>query len=206
GHDHRVRICCECDTPYRVQEDSPLAPRCPRCRYDFDEVALEFRHWHGCKRPLTPQMLKHIAVMGEKIEYCAECGERTAPHTMELRRIIDKHFSTLCAEARRERFKKNEDFMKSMAEIGLTTRERTRMDELRKAVLVLTENCTAWLYLTKPLECNHLKSEVSRLFRQLLAIQRVIPTMVSRDAFIKQMDSLEQAIGDLIVLFRQYLE
>ncbi|KHJ90792.1 hypothetical protein OESDEN_09354 [Oesophagostomum dentatum] len=200
GQDHHVSFCIECEKAFRREDRSPY-DRCPYGWYDFDTEKGEYRHWHGYEKELTPNTLRLLAALGVTLEYCAECGKRSGPHTVELRRLVDKDFSVLCWEARHERFNKSEDFMRAISKMLPTKKEQCRVENLRKTILFVVENCTAWLYLTKPAECNHLKLKVSRLFRQLLAIQRSLPT--TRDIFAEKLAKLERSLEEIVGMFQQ---
>ncbi|KHJ91524.1 hypothetical protein OESDEN_08612, partial [Oesophagostomum dentatum] len=190
-------------TPFELGEDCSPYDRCYLCWYDFDTEKGEYRHWHGYEKELTPNTHRLMAALGVTMEYCAECGKRSGPHTVQLRRLVDKDFSVLCWEARQERFNKSEDFRRAISKMLPSKKEQCRVENLRKTILFVVENCTAWLYLTKPADCNHLKLEVSRLFRQLLAMQRLATT---REIFKKNLAKLEMTFEEVVSMFDQRIK
>ncbi|KHJ93399.1 hypothetical protein OESDEN_06696, partial [Oesophagostomum dentatum] len=203
SEDHRVSFCLDCERVFTKEDRSPH-DHCPYCWLGFDEEEGDDKHWNCYERTPAPKTLRVISALGITIKYCDECGKRFDPHTIQLRRLVNKDFSTLCWEARNERFNKSQDFVKAISKMFSIKKEQNRIDDLRRAVLFVVENCTAWLYLTKPVNCTHLKLEVSRLFRQLLAIQRSLPT--TREIFMKQWAELEQALEEVSQIFRQRTE
>ncbi|VDM81520.1 unnamed protein product [Strongylus vulgaris] len=199
--DGQMRLCISCEEVFQVPRGSS-STRCPgwRCRWDYDENG-QYSHYHGYKRPLAPRALKHMALLGYSVKYCDECGQCKEPDTIMLRPFVNKEITRLCGGARRQRFEKNEreDFENYVANTFSKRKEQSRMIGIRNLVLFLVENCTAWLYLTKPGNSHALKMSISKLFTQLLNVR--IPE--ERDEFTKRMQKLDESAGDLVALFRQ---
>ncbi|RCN37784.1 hypothetical protein ANCCAN_16298, partial [Ancylostoma caninum] len=202
--DEILRLCCVCYSVFHVEKDSKCSLGCPvpRCSWNYEEDGT-FRHWHGYNPPLSSRMRKHIVTLGNEIEYCDECRGRIA-RTLPEKRLIRKDFAILCAEARIRRFnkQKREEFDKSVARSFLLKADQYRANDLRKTVLSLVENCTAWIYLNMPNDWLHLKTAVSQLFRQLLAMDR--QTTAERNDIASKVNQLEKATKDLISMFQEY--
>ncbi|CAJ0603585.1 unnamed protein product [Cylicocyclus nassatus] len=96
--------------------------------------------------------------------------------TIELHPLLNKNISELCGHARRQRFEKQDrkEFENYVADVFPMRKVQRKLRNTRNLVLFLVENCTAWLYLTKPIG-NSLKVAISDLFFLLLDIQRRIP-------------------------------
>ncbi|VDN31378.1 unnamed protein product, partial [Cylicostephanus goldi] len=110
--DGQVRLCLFCEEVFQVPYGSNIT-RCPsrRCKWEYDDEG-NYRHWHGYKRTLRKRALKHANALGQKINFCSEC---------------------ICAEARRQRFEKNEteNFKKYVANYFSSKKERRKMNETR---------------------------------------------------------------------------
>ncbi|KAL6725835.1 hypothetical protein Aduo_007863 [Ancylostoma duodenale] len=206
--EEKLRLCCDCDSVFHVEKDSKTSKtplRCPRpgCSWNYEEDGT-YRHWHGYNPPLSSRMRKHIIALGSEIEYCDECKGRIT-RTLPQKRLIKKDFAILCAEARIQRFnaRKREEFDKNVARSFQLKAEQYRANDLRKTVLLLVENCTAWIYLNMPSDWQHLRAAVSQLFRQLLAMDW--QTSAERVDTASKVDQLEKATSELISVFQGYI-
>ncbi|RCN37791.1 hypothetical protein ANCCAN_16305, partial [Ancylostoma caninum] len=201
--EEKLGLCCDCDSVFHVENGFKTPLRCPRCSWHYYEDGA-YRHWHGYDIPLTSRMRKHIIALGSYIEYCDECRERIT-RAVPGKRLIRKDFAMLCAEARIQRFsaQKKEEFNKSVAKSFQLKSQQYRTNDLRKTVLLLVENCTAWIYLNMPNDWQHLRATVSQLFQQLLALEW--QTSAERDDTTSKVDQLEKATKDLIFMFQEYI-
>ncbi|EYC16454.1 hypothetical protein Y032_0033g2670 [Ancylostoma ceylanicum] len=203
--EENLRLCCDCDSVYHVEKDSKYPLRCPTpsCTWNYDEN-LHLRHWHGYDPPLSSKMRRHIITLGEEIDRCDECGCRLRK-TLQGKRLIKKDFAILCAEARIQRFnaRKREEFAKNVTRFFPLKAEQNMANDLRKKILLLVENCTAWIYLNMPDDWQHLRAQVLQLFHQLLAMEW--QTSARRDDIATTLDELEKAAKDLISTFQEHL-
>ncbi|CAJ0588104.1 unnamed protein product [Cylicocyclus nassatus] len=198
-----VHMCCQCGGIFHA---SSLPPRCRkyRCWYSYNDDGTLW-HGHGHQYPFPAKIQRHIAAVGEAVTYCEECGTRTGPSTIAAKQIISKSFSSLCTEARNQRFDEHNsrDFKKFVARTLSSQKDRDRVENIRKTILFLTEACTGWLYLVKPSNCTHLQFVISKLFRKFLSVQR--RTYITRYEFERDINKLEKETKNLIDLFRQQL-
>ncbi|EYC16453.1 hypothetical protein Y032_0033g2670 [Ancylostoma ceylanicum] len=223
--EENLRLCCDCDSVYHVEKDSKYPLRCPTpsCTWNYDEN-LHLRHWHGYDPPLSSKMRRHIITLGEEIDRCDECGCRLRK-TLQGKRLIKKDFAILCAEARIQRFnaRKREEFAKNVTRFFPLKAEQNMANDLRKKILLLVENCTAWIYLNMPDDWQHLRAQVLQLFHQLLAMEWQTSArrwvlgllcltatysnkqLVFRDDIATTLDELEKAAKDLISTFQEHL-
>ncbi|RCN37788.1 hypothetical protein ANCCAN_16302, partial [Ancylostoma caninum] len=201
--EENLGLCCDCDSVFHVENGFKTPLRCPRCIWHYYDDGT-YRHLHGYDPVLTSRMRKHIIALASDIEYCDECRLRIT-RAVPGKRLIRKDFAMLCTEARIQRFstQKIEQFNKSVARSFPLKSERCRLNHLRKTVLFLVENCTAWIYLNMPNDCQHMRTAVSQLFHQLLALEW--QTSADRDDIASRVDQLEKATRELISMFQEHI-
>ncbi|CAJ0603599.1 unnamed protein product [Cylicocyclus nassatus] len=163
----------------------------------------EFHHWHDYTRPYSEKILNCMASIGYTMKNCGECGYPIEQDTIELHPLLNKNVSELCGHARRQRFEKQDrkEFENYVADVFPMRKVQRKLRNTRNLVLFLVENCTAWLYLTKPIG-NSLKVAISDLFFLLLDIQRRIPE--DSNDFLERMHHMEVKARDLIALIQRY--
>ncbi|CAJ0596913.1 unnamed protein product [Cylicocyclus nassatus] len=131
-------------------------------------------------------------------------GEDAQPVFLEPKKLIKKEYADICAAARNERFNatKGEEVEKVVNDI-FPVDDAQGLVELRKLILFMTENCTAWLYLHRHEDNENLKHAVSQLYRAYLTFKEQILNLGTE--LNVRSEHLRQAVDEMVILFNRKL-
>ncbi|EYC39855.1 hypothetical protein Y032_0638g969 [Ancylostoma ceylanicum] len=202
--DERERVLsieCRCGRIFFAPENSAHGVICPdkRCKGRFEQEGL-INSAYLFRRKFWAQYRKEVHKRGDKEGYPCTTDY------LEPKKLIYKQFVKVCIEARRERF--NETKRKEYEEAArkaFPSKAGTGIAiVLRKTVLYLAENCTAWLYLHRSDRHRHLKSTVSQILRSFLELQEEL--LHPRPGFNIRVENLRRDMNNLITMFCQLVK
>ncbi|RCN40396.1 hypothetical protein ANCCAN_13642 [Ancylostoma caninum] len=214
-----LRIQCHCENIFYAPENTAHWTPCFKCCYLYDKDGI-LRSSFDLFWPYPP---RHRKEYHDPDDEFYKYGYRVQPEYLEQKKLINKHYSTICVDARKLRFderkktlrhsedrrrlriieQKRTEFADAVIKKFPSETEQHRVIDIRQTALFLVENCTAWLYLHRAEKNRILKETVSLLFRQILLFQDQI--LDDRSDHKGDVVDLEKCVSDVIDLFRSYI-
>ncbi|CAJ0598781.1 unnamed protein product [Cylicocyclus nassatus] len=193
-----LRIPCCCGRDFYAPERTANGMKCPnrKCCYRYDRGMCrdpsEYYQWFWEYRAKRHQRGRRG-------------GYEATPDVLEPMKLIRKEFAELCTLVRNERFNasKKNGFEKAASK-RFSADECHSIMELRKMVLFVVENCTAWLYLHRHEEQNKLRKAVLRLFKTYTTFREQILNLGCE--LTVGIRDVQNSMEEVVALFRQRLE
>ncbi|KAK6744901.1 hypothetical protein RB195_011550 [Necator americanus] len=191
-------ITCDCGQTFYAPENSAHGTICPnrRCELRYDRAEMMRYPWdfYG---PFFVMYRKRYHKRGKKE------GVPAQAKYVEPKRLIRKEYSKVCAEARKRRFdvEDRKNFEKAVTKMFSCKSSASDAINLRRTALFLVETCTAWLYLHRSEDHQHLKSLVLHLLENYSILQEEIS--LSESNVTARFDDLKIAITKVLTLFSQ---
>ncbi|KHJ88561.1 hypothetical protein OESDEN_11643 [Oesophagostomum dentatum] len=190
-------MCC-CDNIFYVPEYSAHGAACParNCSATYDK-----RGMMRCRFRFNSS-LRWLFRRKQHFHCEKEHDFEVTPKQLEPKKLIRKDVASICVAARTERFNtsKTREFENSVTKIIYSEEEQRSVKDLRKTILFLVENCTAWLFLHRSEKHVRAKSQIGKLFQAILILQEEI--LRSSSTTKAHIEEIQKGVTEVLGTFR----
>ncbi|ETN71851.1 hypothetical protein NECAME_04595, partial [Necator americanus] len=194
-------VTCDCGQTFYAPENSAHGTVCRgrRCGLRYDRVKLMRYPWEF-SGPFFIRYRRRYHKRGKKEGAPAQV-KYAAP-----KKLVRKQYSKVCTEARNRRFDNQgrKKFEKAINRVFSCKSSASDAINLGRTALFLVENCTAWLYLHRSEDHQHLKSLVLHLLENYSILQEEISLPESN--VTARFDDLKIVIAKVLTLFSQSIK
>ncbi|KAK6744906.1 hypothetical protein RB195_011555 [Necator americanus] len=194
-------ITCDCGQTFYAPENSAHGTVCRgrRCGLRYDRVKLMRYPWEFYG-PFFIRYRRRYHKRGKKEGAPAQV-KYVAP-----KKLVRKQYSKVCTEARNRRFDNQgrKKFEKAINRVFSCKSSASDAINLGRTALFLVETCTAWLYLHRSEDHQHLKSLVLHLLENYSILQEEISLPASN--VTARFDDLKIVIAKVLTLFSQSIK
>ncbi|KHJ93127.1 hypothetical protein OESDEN_06967 [Oesophagostomum dentatum] len=194
-----LSITCCCDNIFYVPEYSAHGAACParNCSATYDKRGLM-----RCRFRFNSS-LRWLFWRKQHFHCEKEHDLQVTPKPLEPKKLIRKEVASICVAARIERFYTSMrlEFENSVAKSTCSEREQCQVKDLRKTILFLVENCTAWIYLHCSEKHVRAKSQIGKLFQAILILQEEI--LRSSSTAKAHTEEIQKGVTEVLGTFRK---